>query len=602
MFRRPSPTAVTIPQKIRKLWRQWRLPLCVGAVIALAWFARRPVIGLASGWRSDRVVAKAQQLADAEDWSATREEARRALQLQRNRLDATRLLFLASRHLRSEDTLRLAVSVFAHPESTVDDKAQALETLLLAGDHLGFQRLLSAMPPSLRFEPDIMLQSLRFLSLRGEHQTALERLASYRTSTETEDPRFGLLHADLLIRAGRFREGQAIVRSLLDEDRNVALTAFRMLERVPSSQLHRPTLDAIVKWLDELAPAEGDESALSPSDQLLLATLRIRLSGDSAQSDSIIADAITAFRSTAPEDLAYWLLQLGQGERILDFIDEEEGRTSATLYDLRLRGLLAKEAFAETDLWLAETHPAADQARMRALRAVVTMKLGNRRPAINHWQTAMHEASIRDKGNLYLALAQIALDFDQPDWAIEAIGAASKYPETMLPPAPDLTALIDYLLRQDQPGKAAELTRYWLAREPENPTLHNNFLYLRLLAGDPVPNMVKQAEALVAAFPGMTGFHTTCALALWYEGRLEEAGALVTAPGIDWTRASPSDRAIRRFLVAAARAGGTESLDLDWLDAAPIHPPEIRLLREGPPEEPVEEEEEEETTEPATGA
>lgn len=578
--------------RIKHFWIVWKVPIVLGSVLVIAWQFRGPALKLISKWRAGSAVESAEEFAESGRWNAAEKEARRALQLDRSRVDALRVLLEASLQNRNADTLRLAVSVFTHPDSTVDDKAKTLELLLLSQDVIGFRRVQSMLSLEQMREPDIVLQTTRFLSLQGEHDLAMERLEQFRRGGNGKgDDRFLLLEADIALRAGNPNAAQAVIASMLEERSEYAGTALEMIDRVPIDALAPSLLAPLEGWLawNEISKKGPDPSAIRTS--LVRATLKLGMATDRnerAEVDQILENTVRQWKDSHPIDLSNWLFRVGKGQRVAAVIDEETGLKSPRLFELRLRSLLKGGDLAAVDEWLQKAGAGTDRAFIEAIHAMVSRQLGKKAAALTHWRNAMHAAKIRDRGSLYLQLGAIAMEFREADWAIEAIFEASRYPETILPPATDLTSLIDYLLREDRVGEAAELCRYWLAREPENPSLRNNYLYLKLLSGTPVESSLDQTRAMARSFPGMLGFQTTYALFEWFLGDPREARQVVQRDGLDWSRATPSDEAIRSLIL---RETGEEG---GWRSAggkktgtqSPLYPSEVRLFQNGIPSKP----------------
>lgn len=563
-----SKVHLEIPPGLKRWWLLWKVPTVAAILLLLAWSVRGPVLGFAAGWRAERTATKAQELAAAGQWRQAEAEARRALQLDRSDHTALGVLMESSLRNGNVDTLRVAASFFGHPESSAADKAKVLELLLLSRDYIGFRRLQGSLAPDLQKDPDIALQTIRFLSLRGGHVEALRQLEAYRRETGVEDSRFDLLAADLMIRAGDHAGAAEKISALVREGGGTGASAFRLLELFPLESLRALPLAEILADLEEDAP-------IPPSDALVAAALRYARAADPAEAEAIVAATVAGHREDSLEALCLWLVRIGRRGETIPLISKEAAMASPTLAALRLQSHIVAQEFDEAERWLGEIERVFETARTHATRAVIAIRQDRRAEAQRSWRNAMADAGVRNNGNIYLRMGLMALEFGQGDWAVEAILKASAYPETLLPSGTEFTALIDYLLREDRLDEARKLAGLWLAREPENPVLRNNFIYLELLAGTPPEKALPQIEALAEAFPGMTGFQTTHALALALSGDPDGGLAILERPALDWSRASPSDRIILELLLRKSEAPATAAT---FLAGATLYPAERRLL------------------------
>ncbi len=551
----------------RKWWRVWRLPASVGLVLGVLWLVRAPLLARVSVWRAGGVAAAAAAHAERSEWREAETEARRAIQLDRSRFDALRVLMEAAFRNGRTDALRLATGVFLHPDCGPADQARALDMILAAGDHVGVRRLLASLSPERRSHPDLHLQETRFHSRRGSHDLALSRLESI---PDGADPGLAsLTRAEVQIGARRYREAQEDLRALLSPQPQGTShkAALRLLHSVPVAELDPSLVGAVEQTVADL----GGEA--TGQDRLLPYSLALAAAGDRlAEREPVLVRAIAAFVASEPESLGNWLFAVGEGERLRQVLPEDICLRSESLFFLRLRSLVAAEDWISAKAWLGRAAGGIDPVRLEITRAIVARRLGDSSEAVSRWRAAMHSASIQGGGAVHWKLGSLAMAHREWEWAYEAILKASQDPATILPPSDDLTVLVDALARLDRIDAAIDLTQVWAAREPESPRLVNNLLYLHLLSGSPLPRTLEESERLCEAFPGMTVFLGTRALALLLDGREAEATALLTDPRLDWSLATPTTRAVRARLESGP---GTRP---DFPDAAALYPAERRLL------------------------
>lgn len=520
------------------------------------------MLGLASEWRAENMAEKAGDYADAGQWLAAEAEAKRALQLNRSSHDALSVLFRASLQNGRDDTLRIGAALFSHPLSSAGDKAMVLDLLLLTGDHIGFRRLQSSLPPELLSDPAILMQSIRFQAIRGDRTMAIQKLEQYLEVSDDPDENFRILHADLLMQSGEWEQAVKIVDGLVAENGDEVLSAFRLLGRIPFEKGADLPLDGIIAVVSQ-------RSDMTVTDELLLAGIQMSRAGSSVEADKILRVVVNRFLRTDPEAVARWLDNVGRQDYLEKVVSVEAARKSTVLAGLYLKGLMTSGRYKEAKEWMEKVGSVFDGTRASTTNAVIALKLGDRPSALVNWRNAMHEAGIRNDGNIYLKMAHLAMVSGAADWAVEAMMEASQRPETLISAGIDHSGYIGYLLREDRLSEAVELARYWLAREPESPALRNNLLYLQLLSGAAADSALEQTGKLHEVFPGTLGFQTTHALALALSGELEAARETLSGAPLDWSRAGDVDRAIRELVLNGA---------VNPTSLARLSPPEKRLL------------------------
>lgn len=551
--------------KLRRFWRNWKTPVLVALALLVLWLIRQPVLTWAAGWRAEIAAREAVELIENGDWKAAEEKARRALQLDRSNHSALGSLVKASVQNRDKEALRVAAAFFSHPESSATDKAMVLGLLLTVRDYIGFRRLHNSLPPQFHADPNVQLQSIRFQALQGDVNGAIQRLENRTETSGQLDRAFELLHADLLMTRGDLGRAVETIARLVAENTEESLPAFRLLGRVPFEAGATLELDGIIT-------AVASRSDLSETDELLLAGIRMSRANTPAEADEILTRTTEQFFSGNPEAVSRWLDNIGREEFLETVITPEIARKSELVAALHLKSLMTSGRFEDATEWMEQVGSIFDTVRENATNAVIAINLDDRSKGLVFWRNAMHEASIRDDGNLFLKMSRIAMEFGAPDWATEAMMEASKRPGTLLSAGIDHSGYIIYLLREDRLDDAIELGRYWLAREPESPALRNNLLYLELLRGTTTDAVLDQSRRLHETFPGTMGFQTTHALALALSGNVEAARGVLNKAVLDWSKAGGADLAIREGVLNGAVSPS---------NLAKLTPPERRVLESG---------------------
>lgn len=162
--------------------------------------------------------------------------------------------------------------------------------------------------------------------------------------------------------------------------------------------------------------------------------------------------------------------------------------------------------------------------RIAASRAVVAKKLGRQAESMSNWQEAKRLAQLdATHRNSFLELYQRAKAVREFDLAADAMIEASKNRKGILPSTQELTVMMVYLIENNRIDDLVILTNQLFSRETFSPMLINNSLYLRELAGEPVPDGLPVISQLVEDYPTVLNFRTTKLLVHANRGEWDEA-------------------------------------------------------------------------------
>ncbi len=496
--------------------------------------------------KSNEKLAEAQAAFENEDFEAAYDGALAALKIWPDSLEALRVVFRSAGKMNSPRALPAATSLFLHPDCPFEEKVQLLAFIQLAGDSLRFMQLYNLLDEEQRKNPDVLFLKTRFLASRGGAGDARKIIEDYFEEGGDED-RFKALLANMLImsqdEADRKRGQETIVELMEGQDER-AKAVFRFMARVPAGTIF-PELfpDDISGWVEGLPEPQ-------PIDKLT--ALKIELAAnkdDEAAQNAILAKAIEQFADSDAELLAAWMTQLGRFDQVLAFVDETRGRESLTLYDHRLRALLAVEGPEAAEAWLETPHEESSEILTVLTRAKLAKAKGDDEAAMTNWETAYGLAESSGDSNQFLAAYQAAIEIGQPEPAVRALLEAAKNPTPAFPPSIRLQRIFGYLHSQNRLEDLLALTQLSLQRERNNLLLLNNFIYISLILDKTEENYVEQARKLVEAQPGILGLRSTLAFALARQGEFGEAADVLTAADADWSSASSADWAIKAIVM-----------------------------------------------------
>ncbi len=509
--------------------------------------------------KAEEHVENARKAMEKEEWKEANRLSLAALKLDKDSIDALRLVYLSSARLKSPKTLSAAHSLFLHPDCPFEERVRLLALFQLAGDNLRFTECYNALGEEEKKDPDVLFLKTRFLATRGAGTMARQLIEEFYEEGG-EDRRFDALLANMLV-VSRDEEdrkrGQEIIVKLLEEKDPQARSALLSLWNVPPGTLQADLFPADI--IDQAAslPEAG------PREYLIGAKVEIvRNAEQREEQQKILEAAIGKYGGSDPLLMSGWLVQFGRFDLILEMIDETRGRESLELYDARLVALAAAKGPEAAEAWLEEPHEDSSEIMTWLSRAKLAKAKSDDLSAVAHWYRAYNLAEEEENGDSLVAAYRTALQLGNAGEAVKALLKASEKPGPAFPRSLELQPVVGYLYEEDRLDDLLQLTRVLLQREPSNLFLNNNFLYLSLLLGEPNEKLLELAKKLVEERPNVLGLRTTLAFGLLQKGEFEEAEKALQGEDLDWeVEAGPADWAIRELtLLKTGKAEEAEEI------------------------------------------
>lgn len=528
-------------------------------LVALAAWGHRPAWSAFKSWRAERLAAEAREFAQAGDWDEVHRTATASLQ-NAGSLEAFRLLTEAAEHTGDSRVLKLAASLFLSPDATPADLARALKIILDAGDSLNASRLASTLDRAELAHPPVRHQAVRGLLMVGNFREAIA-LADDPALTP-RDPALDLLlargFADRGTEKARDATAERLRLLLHGEDRDLALQAVQLLASLPDHWINE---DLATLALERF---QGDPD-LAGTDQLHLDLFHISL--QQVPAEELIEQSIARHREANLTPLVEWLMRLGEVKRIVDLTDPDTVSLDVTLFQLRAHalGALGRLEQLESELEAPPVH--IPEPLLLSARASLATRMKKESQAILLWRKAFDAAKLDRSRNWFYPLATVAQRGGDTDRQMEALAQGIEHPLGTPPSAPSLAPLFQWLLERNDTDRLLEVSYALLRREPNNPVLINNYLYLRAVHGNPSESDADTLRKLAEAFPDQAAFRHSLALTLLRignpQGALEELGKLASIPA----ELSPSGQAIySKALEALSKPDEAAALaaTIDW--------------------------------------
>ncbi|MCB1203858.1 MAG: hypothetical protein KDN18_06340 [Verrucomicrobiae bacterium] len=524
------------------------------AVIAVLWFARRPIVSGVKEWRAASLVEKAEDAFAEEESREARQLASAAWQLEPKRIETLRELMQLARKSAMPELPAMTLVVFFHEERNLEDRVEILKWAVDRRDAAFFDQLYPNLGQEERSLPPFRLLLAKKLALEGRYVEALE-LA--RGLEKEGDPETSLFLATVLSRMSgnpaAARQAADLIHGLLSNlDNDVALEAWRSLFLLPET-LRDPgvSFDPVV-WL------EGREGVTS-SDRVLadrLLTGRLPESEKVAAMENAVRERIS--EPGALQAVIRWYLESGGAEKLLS-LPEEPFLSSASVFSSRLQVLLDLQRFAEAESWLAKAPEDFPESVAGSLEAVFARRAGRDSEAVSAWRRVIDRASSLQNYGDCLSILRIAEKFGETRPAMEVVDALVSFPPNRLPPGELLEFLEPWFS-----GRRDQWLTFWrgiLRSRPGEAFTINQVAFLELAEDEGIDlafNSARTAE-LVKRYPGVPSYRATHAFCLIREGKQEEALAVLRAAGLNWNEADPSIRSA--YVLALRKAGAREESD-----------------------------------------
>ncbi len=546
---------ITLPLSPATKRRICGIVLALLVAVGMAYWKRAAVRRFGNEWNAARHLQKAEEALAAGEARAAVGRAVTSLGLEPGRIEALRVLLAASRVAADPKALIAGMSLHSHPEASDEDRIAGLAVLNDVGDAIRFASLFGRLPEGAKALPSARYEWLRHLLVRGEAREADRLLEVERSSLR--EARFALLHLDALSRIDGPGAGVRWHRTalgLLDggeaADRDAAWT--RIAQRDPG-RIAPEEAQAYASRLTAVPPGPGVPATLPH---------HLRLAADPARRNHHLGQAVEELRGDHLDDLCRWLASLNEHGPLLEAVDEIQAHRSDIAYQARARALIGTGRLEDAFAFLQFPPLSADRMGLLTLRASVAGRLGRRADAVTTWQEALVEAGRDLAGNRYLNLARFAERNGEREIAAEALVAACRHPQGILPPSEELRWLMAHLIERDRPAELLTVTRRLLRAEAESVELLNNALYLTIVLDDHRQQggdvLARVAESLRREHPDSDAMCTTLALVHLAAAQPTEALGLFRPDERDGPGRERLGDAGRSILAMALLANGLE--------------------------------------------
>ena len=554
------------------------LVLCL--VGTIGWCFRDELKRIVLTSRVENSIQEAESLARDGDWSSSERAALAAHQLDPANYPALAALFRATQRTRSEILIPTCLALSAHPSATREARLDCLRALLLEHQPEAFAVLFRQLPEEILQTDDAALLLIDFLLASAEPARVLPVIQAQekRNAAVARDPRFLAKRISALLYPVPSKPASSLNRDLTE-----AYQWLRELEHLPAGRDSREFRTALLQTaslpLPQLRPQllpPGTEDWLenrpsaTVSDKLAAERLRIARELQTSAPDisaagveSRIASAVERYRASAPEELATWLFSIDRPAAVLDVIDPARGMESLPLYLWRLRALerSPNAGPAAALKWLETPHPSVDRVDLLIAFASCLGQLDRRQEAMRYWNEVAIASGIAPDRYPATKLYPIALSHGLIEVASRIVTTAAASVANALPSSSSLLPVFSYLQESGDLPALRSLFAALLQREKGNPELRNNHAYLSFVLGVEVSAALESAQALVKENPGVLPFHTTLAMGWIVSGDSIRASEALAHPDLNWSSASPADRAIRAKVASMCGQEPEESID-----------------------------------------
>jgi hypothetical protein len=498
-----------------------RLALLGGVAAGLGWLTVKPGYHAFKAWRVEHNLQAARTAVAESRMDDARDLSLSVLRAGEPRLEAYRILEKATAALGNPLHGEIARTLVFHPQSTDEDRLNALRSLATE-DALGLLgQTWATLPPRCQLDPrfalvfaDRLLAERRFraasdilLALPGAatHTAVQQRLIRVLIGSGTTE---GFTEAQRLIAA------QLPAADTGDAD---ALTPWLdLLEAIPVPSLRENLLGPLRATFQR---AEGADPA-----RLALMVARLDYAAHFERAADILQAAIARWHESAPLALANFLKDLGLYARLLDTFPPACLDAHPELFPRLLEAMEYTAAWPQL-LSLLDSQPAClPKFEELAHRARAIAKSADPSARATAWAAAMADAKASSVPGAYLTLQRIASEAGMTGEAEAAMVAAIRLRRGPLPLYQNLMPLLASLERQGADSTLLEICTTYLAFEPDNPTLLTQFAYLACLSNLlDSKTILKVVQSLAAAFPKELTIRCVLATALLCDGQFAQA-------------------------------------------------------------------------------
>jgi Tfp pilus assembly protein PilF len=515
--------------------------IAFGVILTIA-VSARPVSHLIKKWQAQRLAAEATVFMEKEDYAQASKKSLDALRLRPDEpaaMDAA--AHLLSRTGQSIAALGWWKKIEATRPLTVSDRREYAGAAMDCGELALAASLIDpllAQKPSV--PPNDMVLAAKLQTLKGNSTGAIDY--AEQVLNDPKSPSQCVLDSAVVIIANTTPQslsyGRAVDRLIelvRQEQTPVSLHALHLLESDPP----RPRLsDAGIPPLTVSPPrfqknmiSRGEVAGLlekhpnaDVGDKLL--ALELRAEEDPKNAGDYTKAGMEMFKgdAEAAPELAAWLYERGQFERVLEVVTPQRATRSKALYLWRIDALAALGRYTELKEMLLGEDAALDQTSQHMYLAAVSAKTGEPVVAANEWERALTAADSVAKLQM---LSRYAEANNEPDIADRAsVEVITQNPRQR-------GAYLARLRLAQAVGNTAgahkiatQIIHLW----PEDTATRFREVYLRLLlGGSPADIESAQAELDKLATANQSlGWNGRCTVALVYLRNGRPAAALNT--------------------------------------------------------------------------
>lgn len=543
--------------------------------VAAAGFAARPAYRAFREHRIEKTLETAQEAERLEDWQAARDRSRSVLMMRNGNYKAFRILARSLAKTEDPAAYVAAVVLIRHPESTRDDRVEALETLAKQGPAalaLGAYAYLDTAEKKGRdaelnaaITPALILMGSKAISaaqqglidFMPDNPSPRVRLALVRASTAAPNPeRVSIARQQF---AALIEEGSG----------SEALEALELLGNTSGGLAPGKPLPNLRNWVSQQPQAKVIHHLLA---------LHPEIAEDPAGKEALFQDAINRFASLDPAATARWLNLHGKSEDALKILDGP-AKERSDAYLARIHALLRLKR--ETELAEALKNPpaAADQMEVEIVRAVLAKNHGDRATAEASWTAALDQASYDTRRNRFITVARAAELYREPGTAADAWMAAVRMEFGNLPMYASLAPSLAVLYKEGRSEEMLAMSQSMLKFEPSNIDLVNNTLYLGLLHHSTKPDEVIQLlEKALEKEPDKVELNSTLILADLLAGDPQKAMSRLPTIG-DCKRVSTPTKQVLQAIALKMMGDEKNARELyDRIDKSTFLPQEMTIF------------------------
>ena len=534
--------------RLQSLWENlhsfWRFLIAILFISGVLALALGPIKTVYQQWRITNMLQEAQEALESGRFAQARDLSLQALRQDQHRREALPIMLRSTLALNDPNVHTIAFSILGDQNSTDEDLLLAWNSLCQSGpSFLPLQSwpiipeekrssLAYQLPIIDRLIQDRMLTDAAVI-IRGLpepypveiHCRLLEMLA------KTASPAaYGEFHRSMAQQLRASPDSWPLLLEVIDE--------------VPQKELCRDVYDAL------------PQSALSGSTnetEDALRVLRCKIAINSEQTHEVIEDAFERFKTSEPEALARWCLQIERPDRAAESIDLSEPSEDSALYDLQVQILEASDQSEKLVSFLNSAPLDLPSWKPLTHLAAIARSSGDDSGAKRSIKAALKSATGSPEPSALIELARKAQDRQLDDLALDAWTQAIIRGTGPLPPSQSISFVIKQLSEEGREDDLYAVLNSLRFVEAGNPVIQAQHLYLACLSGRAEPRtIIEELTPLHEQYPEQLALRCILAIAHVLCREPDQADQLTNDPEIDWFEANLAYRAIRGIVLTTS--------------------------------------------------